>query len=484
MDDYTVARSGTAPHLTGHLRALALIEPLQRVEDTKTLLHVDDPEIVATIDMRYLALAAIELLIDRMGVGGTASRFEVVEHLAGLTRIQRSEITEKDSTALAEHVFDWLTNARQRRARFATHLFEPGTPGGVTLEFSLLRAEALPNGTVGYRLTQEAIEVHLSLLAQDPLTATQISEMIVGEFLKRGLYDHAASAAERTRTNSIRLAEALHLLMAEARRAIRKVLWHDELGPHMEDARTLLDESNVREGAMLAQLNDTAADVTDETDRRHIARIRNLLLDVQMRHRRLMTIVQTTADEYLKLQADVLKLRQMTRLPDLENEILDPLLRSSIHFLGEVASDTFGSISGPLTPLVFDFAATIAAFEPEPGEEEISEEEIEFALPTDPMKLPFDDRMIEKAEGFERPTIFNAGSITLGDVLAAAAAAHPGESAFLRCLFLVLEQAIDPRTTDVTQGASILQTRFDAGFVTGADVNFTNGTIEASHVAK
>jgi hypothetical protein len=154
MDEYSVARSGAAPHLTGHLRALALIEPLQRVEDTKTLLHVDDPKIVATIDMRYLALAAIELLIDRMGVGGTASRFEVVEHLAGLTRIQRSEITEKDSTVLAEHVFDWLTNARQRRARFATHLFEPGTPGGVTLEFSLLRAEALPNGTVGYRLTQ------------------------------------------------------------------------------------------------------------------------------------------------------------------------------------------------------------------------------------------------------------------------------------------------------------------------------------------
>jgi hypothetical protein len=61
--------------------------------------------------------------------------------------------------------------------------------------------------------------------------------MIVGEFLRRGLYDHAASAAERTRTNSIRLAEALHLLMAEARRAIRKVLWHDELGPRMEDAR-------------------------------------------------------------------------------------------------------------------------------------------------------------------------------------------------------------------------------------------------------
>jgi hypothetical protein len=147
-------------------------------------------------------------------------------------------------------------------------LFDPDEPDGVIFEFALLRAEPLPDGTVGYRLTQEAIEIHLSLLAHDPLTATQVSEIIVGEFLKRGLYDHAVSAAERTRTNSIRLAEALRLLMAEARRAILKVMWHQELGPKMEEARSLLDASIMREGAMLAQLSDTAADVTDETDRR------------------------------------------------------------------------------------------------------------------------------------------------------------------------------------------------------------------------
>jgi len=115
--------------------------------------------------------------------------------------------------------------------------------------------------------------------------------------------------------------------MAEARRAILKVMWHQELGPKMEEARTLLDASIMREGAMLAQLSDTAADVTDETDRRHLARIRNLLHDVQTRHRRLIVVVQNTADEYLHLQADALKLRPLARLPDLENEILDPLLR-------------------------------------------------------------------------------------------------------------------------------------------------------------
>jgi hypothetical protein len=38
--------------------------------------------------------------------------------------------------------------------------------------------------------------------------------------------------------------------------------------------------------------------------------------------------------------------------------------------------------------------------------------------------------------------------ITLGDILDRAAQAHPEDESFQRCLFLILEQGIDPRTTD------------------------------------
>jgi hypothetical protein len=44
--------------------------------------------------------------------------------------------------------------------------------------------------------------------------------------------------------------------MAETRRTILKIMWHHELGPKMEEARSLLDASIVREGAMLTQLSD------------------------------------------------------------------------------------------------------------------------------------------------------------------------------------------------------------------------------------
>jgi hypothetical protein len=480
MSDQRSISAETAPRLTSHLRALSLIAPLQRAEDNKGMLHVS-AKAAERVDMRYLALAAIELLIDRMGAGGTANRDELIEYLADLARLQSRPLSDADATALAENVFDGLTNARDRRARFKIRLFDPDQPDGVLFEFALLRAEPLPDGTVGYRLTQEAIEIHLSLLAHDPLTATQVSEIIVGEFLKRGLYDHAVTAAERTRTNSIRLAEALRLLMAEARRAILKVMWHHELGPKMEEARALLDASIMREGAMLAQLSDTAADVTDETDRRHLARIRNLLLDVQTRHRKLIVIVQKTAEEYLHLQADALKLRPLTRLPDLENEILDPLLRAPGSFLMERAPELFGAISGTLPPLVLDIAATIAAFEPDIDDAGAIDPVFEFDDPSAPVPLPFDDFTIAQAEQFARATILAAGTITLGDILELAAQARSEDTSFQRCLFLILEQAIDPRTTDVAGGASILATRFDAGFVEGTDVRFARATPGGDH---
>src|ERR1700738_4484490 len=61
-----------------------------------------------------------------------------------------------------------------------------------------------------------------------------------------------------------------------------------------------------------------------------------------------------------------------------------------------------------------------------------------------------------------RATILAAGSITLGDILARAAKEDGDDTGFQRCLFLILEQAIDPRTADIAGEASILGVRFDA----------------------
>jgi hypothetical protein len=469
-----------APRLTGHLRALALLQPLQRVEDSKLLLHWSNRESTREVDARYLALATIEYLINRMGVGALASRVEILDYLSGLVNLQCGDIASEDAAAMAEHVFDGLSNAKERRARFASTHFDPQHVDRVTIEFALLRAEPAPDGSVGYRLTQEAIEVHLNLLAQDPLTATQVNQMIVEEYLRRGLYDEAATAAERARTNSIRLAEAVRALMSAAHRAIRKVRWQDGLGPRLEEARDLLEASIGREGAMLLHLNDTAAEVSEEIDRRHIARLRQLLLEVQARHRRLSVIVQRTASEYLALQADALKLRPMTRLPDLEREILEPCLQAPMDLLTRVAPRMFDVISGPLPPLVFDMSAAISAFEPEPAEEPVAESPTDVCAPSAPMPPTFDEALIERTEAFARSLIKERGQITLEEILEQGATAADPDPAFERCLFWVLEQAIDPRTGTVAGQATILNRHFALGFVSGNDVQYSPAASEAA----
>jgi hypothetical protein len=196
-----------------------------------------------------------------------------------------------------------------------------------------------------------------------------------------------------------------------------------------------------------------------------------------------MVIVQTTADDYLLLQADALKLRPPTRLPDLEHEILDPLLKAPVAFLGRSASGIFSALSGPLTPLVLDIAAALKAFEPDLTDCSDDEIILEAGAPSEPVPLPFDAATIARAETFARATILAAGSITLGDILARAAKEDGDDTGFQRCLFLILEQAIDPRTADIAGEASILGVRFDAGFVEGTDVRFTGKPIRSSHAS-
>lgn len=466
-----------APRLTSHLRALALLYPVQRIEESKSFREWVNAETPELLDARYLALATVSYLIDRMGVGAVASRQEILQYLQALAHLQCEEIEAADSRTIAEHVFDGLTNLRDRRAHFRSTHFDPEHIERVTIEFALLRAEPLSTGGVGYRLTQEAIEVHLSLLAQDPLTATQVNEMIVGEYLRRGLYDEAANAAERARTNSIRLAESVRALMAAAHRAIRKVLWQEELGPRLEEARELLDTSIEREGAMLRHLNDTSDEVSDETDRRHIARLRQLLLDVEARHRRLSVIVQRTAAEYLALQTDALRLRAASRLPDLEREILEPCLQARMDTLIDLSSRVFEVISGPLTPMVLDIPATILAFEPDQAEEEADEERLEVGAPSAPLPPTFEDALIERAESFARDLILKRGSISLGEILARALDQTDPDPAFVRCLFWVLEQAVAPQTGTISKAATILDKRFNASFVVGTDIQYSAAAV-------
>lgn len=99
-----------APRLTSHLRALSLIAPIQKLEDTKGLLHTQG-QAAEHVDLCDLALAGIELLIERMGAGGTASRADLLDYLARLGAIQWDAISPDDAATLAEHVFDGLTNA-------------------------------------------------------------------------------------------------------------------------------------------------------------------------------------------------------------------------------------------------------------------------------------------------------------------------------------------------------------------------------------
>jgi hypothetical protein len=131
--------------------------------------------------------------------------------------------------------------------------------------------------------------------------------------------------------------------------------------------------------------------------------------------------------------------------------------------------------------MVFDVGAVLEGFGPDLDDEDASEMSSEVAPPTAPMKPTFADELIEQVGQFARSLLRERGTLRLSDILEIAAQEGNGDELYQRCLFLTLEQAIDPRTGDIASEALILDTRFDGDFVTGRNVHYAGAANTEPH---
>ena len=100
--------------LTRRLRTLVRLGPLHRLEATKGLRG----EPLAGIDMRALCLRALDLAIERMGLGGGMTHEELREELAPLVGRMSPALTAAERDASADAVILGLLNERERRLEF------------------------------------------------------------------------------------------------------------------------------------------------------------------------------------------------------------------------------------------------------------------------------------------------------------------------------------------------------------------------------
>ncbi len=100
--------------LTRRLRTLVRLSPLHRIEATKSFRDVP----LDAIDMRALALRALDLAIERMGLGGGMTHDELRDELVPLVARMSPDLDPAARLAVADAVVLGLLNERERRREF------------------------------------------------------------------------------------------------------------------------------------------------------------------------------------------------------------------------------------------------------------------------------------------------------------------------------------------------------------------------------
>ena len=317
--------------VTRRVRALARTEPLHAAERSKARRDLD----LEVVDLRSLALRAIDVVIEEMGLGRGAERAYVRDALAGMV-IAAAPALARDAEEVANLVIDALLNDADRRQAFeAVYTDWTAEPVARELRWHLLEERELADGSFVLCATTEGINVYTGMLEVDVQDAQVAEEAVLHAQIRRGRVQDAVRTAQNARLRSIEYAEQIRRLLSVVERDIVQVSWRSELGHLLTDAREHLTDRLETE-RVLVSLVDDRLDEASEDDAPHLASLIDVIRECQNRHIGLHKRVLGAGDVFLvEQERQYFRQRVLLSVPDLEAEVLLPALGAPAGALGD-----------------------------------------------------------------------------------------------------------------------------------------------------
>ncbi len=341
---------------TRRVKALARTLPVHDLESSKGQREGD----WTRYDLRGLALAAVDAVIDEMGLGYGATAADVRARLAALARAAVPAGPQGQAEQVAAAVLDALLNDRERREAFAVPYSDWSGPAHrrASLVFKLLEEVEAPDGAVVLRATDEAVNLFVGALDRDVEDAQAAAEAVLESQLRRGRIDEAVATAREARLRSVQFAARVRRVLDATRRDLRQVDWGEDVPRLLGDALTHLSSRLDVERHLLATVRDTLDEVADAGEdggpqgaAAQAAELVRLVTQCQSRHLELHEHLIGARAEFLAAQdrqrfapgADV-------RLVDLGEELLKPLLRLPAATAEPPAAAFLVGAVGPVPP--------------------------------------------------------------------------------------------------------------------------------------
>jgi hypothetical protein len=304
------------------VRALLRTAPLHDLEAGKALRDGD----WSPYDLRGLALAAIDTVIDHMGLEFGATGEQVRQRLEQLARMSAPDRPADEARRVAEAVVTGLLNDRQRREAFALYYSDwSGRRHRRTeVAFKLLEEVEAPDGSVVLRATDEAVNLFVGALDRDIADAHAAAEAILASQLRRGRLDQAVHTARAARLRSIQYASNVERVLDATRHDIRQVDWRADVPDLLSDALAHLAERLETERHLVATVRGLAG-THDAGPAAGI--LLDLIEDCQLRHLELHALLLRARTTFLDEQErQRFAVTADSRAFELGDQLLGPLL--------------------------------------------------------------------------------------------------------------------------------------------------------------
>ena len=336
-------------------RNLLLAEPIARLSLERRVIFKDDPAVVDRLDVRYLALSAIDFVMERSAIESGAASDEIVAHVAAEAMRMKPTLTDEQGRKVGQVVLDHLANAREGHKAFRTEYYEAERGTYSIHDFRLLALFVAADGSVRFKLATGAQILTLAMLDVSQEFAQEAEAIMIRKAVERGRFKDARALAQRARMRSIHFQQFIEDRLFQARRAADRTAWSEQVLPELDEARAHLSERRKHEAVIIESIREHIGQAISDT-RGHLVELKNTIDECYQRHAALFERVMTASEEFRKLQVNAFRVRWKQDVPDLEDRILIPLLSASMRDVAGMSDEVSVVFAAPTSPRLYDLA--------------------------------------------------------------------------------------------------------------------------------
>lgn len=326
-----------------------------QLERSKALVQEDDGSSPFDgVDTHYLALSALDHMMEATTISMGSMSSEVLQHLAETATRMRPGLTSAQAQRVATTVLDALDNKANKHRQFEAEYFD--APSGATrmFRFRLVQFQPDPQDVYRYTPTAEGYLVYLGMLDLSPEDSQELMEKMLDLLVRRGRYEQALEIAKRARKLSLEFRQLISDKLQQAYRAPSSVNWTKEMHPRLTEAREHVTQRQAEDFRMEQAVGDALYEANELSTRENLVQLRETLRGASDIRMKLVRDISASPELFITAQKAAFRARRPMGLPDLEATIFPNVMQLPVPLLLQKADNFLSALYPPQPLKVFD----------------------------------------------------------------------------------------------------------------------------------